>query len=425
MVFNRIFKSDFLKNISILLSGTVIAQIITFSLSPLLTRLYTPEDFGILALFMSISAIFGVIATGRFELAIVLPKEDKDANNILVLSVILTTFTALFSLILLSIFNAPITDFSNNPAISKWLYFVFFSVLFTGLYQAFNNFSIRNKTFKTNAFGRIFQAFSMTGIQLILGFISFGSAGLIIGTIVGQLFAALILSWKWIANYSSIKPYISKSLIKYNFKRYNNFLKINTPHALIDTIQDSGIIFVITIFFSQVVLGSYAFAFRILKVPVSMLGSAMYQVFYQKASEAYNNGQDIRPLLLKIYRNLFIIGFPVFLILTFTTPTLFKFIFGEKWILSGEIAQILCPWLFFNFLASPVSCITLVLNKQKEAMYITLVDIFLRTISLIIGGIYDDYKLSFILMSTSCSILLIFALIWFYRIAKNKIPKLS
>lgn len=419
MVFNRIFKSDFLKNVSILLAGTILAQIITFGLSPFLTRLYSPEDFGILSLFMSISAIFSVIAAGRYELAIVLPKEDKDAHNIIVLSVILTTFTAIFSFIILSIFNTSISNFTKNSDISKWLYFVFISIFFSGIYQIFNNYSIRNKTFRNNSYSRVIQAFSMTGIQLVLGYISFGASGLIIGTIVGQVFAAIILAWSWISSYKNNKAIISKSVISYNFKRYNNFLKINTPHSLIDSIQDNGIIFVITYLFSQTVLGSYAFAFRILKAPVGILGSAMYQVFYQRASQAFNEGQDIRRLIRKLYFNLFIIGFPVFTILMISTPFIFEFIFGKEWRLSGEIAQILCPWLFLNFMASPVSCIILIMNKQKEAILITLIDISLRITALIIGGIYNNYFLAFTLMSIFCSLLLIFALFWYYYIAKK------
>ena len=172
-------------------------------------------------------------------------------------------------------------------------------------------------------------------------------------------------------------------------------------------------------FFSKTILGSYAFAFRVLKAPVGLIGNAIYQVFYQKATEALNSGQPIQPLVRRIYRNLFLIGLPVFLVLFIFAIPIFTFIFGEEWKTSGEIAQILMPWLFLNFLANPVSSIAIIMNRQREAMFITFVDITIKVIAIVIGGLANDYKLAFIIMSAATSVLLIYALYWYHKIAKT------
>ena len=419
----KLLQSEFLKNVITLMSGTAIAQAIPVLISPILSRLYTPEDFGVLALFMSIAAVISVIATGRYELAIMLPKKKRDAYNVLALSLLFTFIVSVFTFILVVIFKKPVAIFFEEPGIEPWLYFLPIVVLFAGMYQAFNYWSTRHKTFKRNATGRVSQSTVMSATNIGMGVAKAGSSGLILGYILGQVVAALVLGWQTLIHLKEIRKEITRKEIIENAKKYKNFLKINTPHAFLDSLQNNGIIYLIMFFFSKLILGSYSFAFRVLKAPVGLIGNAIYQVFYQKATEALKNGQQIQPMVRRIYRNLFLIGFPVFLLLFLFARPVFAFVFGEEWKISGEIAQILMPWLFLNFIANPVSCIAIIMNKQREAMFITFVDITFKVIAIVIGGISNDFKLAFIIMSVLCSSLLIFALFWYYKIAITESAK--
>ena len=417
---SKINKSEFIKNVFTLMTGTAIAQAIPFLISPILSRLYTPDDFGVFALFLSIPAVIGVISTGRYELAIMLPKEKRTARNIIILSLIIACLVSLVTFILIIIFKQYIIAFFEAPEIGPWLYLVPVMVLFMGIYQTFNYWSIRNKTFRKNAISRISQSGSNGATQLALGAANAGPVGLIAGTIIGQMTAAIILAWRTITRPRELREAFSKKLIRENASRYSIFLKINTPHAFIDSLQDQGIVYVVICFFSKMVLGSYAFAYRILKAPVGLIGNSIYQVFFQKASKAFQEGQDIQPMVLKIYRNLFLIGFPIFFLIFLFAPSLFAFVFGEEWKLAGEIAQIIIPWLFLNFMVMPVSCIAVVMNKQKGAFLISCADVLLKVFALVIGGLYGDFRLAFMIMSILCSGLLIFALYWYYKIAGSK-----
>ena len=141
-------KSEFTRNVLTLMTGTTIAQAIPIAISPILTRIYTPEDFGIFALYISIASILSLIATGRYELAIMLPTKDKDAVNIVALSLFISFFVSFIALLIVSIFNTQITSLLGNPDISSWLYFIPLTVLFTGIYQSFNYWSNRKKSIK-------------------------------------------------------------------------------------------------------------------------------------------------------------------------------------------------------------------------------------------------------------------------------------
>ena len=422
-MFSKILKSEFVRNILTLMTGTAIAQAIPVLISPILSRLYTPEDFGVLGLFMSIAAVLGVIATGRYELAIMLPEKKRDAYNLLALSLFLTLVVSVFTLILVLIFKKTVTLFFDEPGIEPWLYLLPVVVLFVGIFQAFNYWSTRQKTFKRNAVGRVSQSTIMSATNVGMGIAKAGSSGMILGYILGQFVGALVLAWQTLTHLKEFRKEITRKEIIENAKKYKSFIRINTPHAFIDSLQNNGIIYLIMYFFSKMILGSYFFAFRVLKAPVGLIGNAIYQVFYQKATEALKERREIQTLVKRIYRNLFLIGFPVFLLLFIFAQPVFTFVFGEKWEISGEIAQILMPWLFLNFMVSPVSCIAIIMNKQREAMFITFVDIFLKVIAIVIGGISNDFKLGFIIMSTLCSLLMIFALFWYYKIAKTEFAK--
>jgi O-antigen/teichoic acid export membrane protein len=398
------------------MSGTAIAQALPILISPVISRLYTPDNFGALALYMSIAAIISVISTARYELAVMLPEKKDDALNVVALSVTIALLVSGLTFILVVLLKNKAITFFEEPRIGPWLFLLPIVVLFSGLFQTLNYWSTRNKTFKRNAATRISQSTVASGSQLGLGLLNTGSSGLIIGYIAGIIVRPIILGLDILKNYKSYKKVVNKAGMWKVARRYRNFLRINTPHAFLGSLQDNGILYVIMYFFEKVVLGSYSFAFRIIKAPTELIGSSVYQVFYQKATEAFQAGRDLRPMILKIYRNLFLIGLPFFVMLFIFAPPLFAFVFGEEWRVAGQIASIITPWIFLNFLAAPVSSMAIIMNRQKEAMYITLADIVLRLVSIIIGGIYGDYRLSFLLLSISCSSLLIFALIWYYRI---------
>jgi O-antigen/teichoic acid export membrane protein len=413
-------RSEFAINVLTLMTGTTIAQAIPVAISPILTRLYTPADFGMLSLFMSFVAIIAVVIAARYEFAIMLPKDDNDARNILVLALIICTSVSILSLVIIGVFNEPLSRMMGNPKIGNWLYWAPLTLFFTGVYQAFNLWSTRKKTFRNNAISRVSMASAIGGTQLLAGTAGLGAVGLVTGTITGQAVGALVISSRVIKYVIRNKKEISVQRMKANMKRYKSFPMVNAPHALIDTVQEQGVVFLINYFFTSTILGFYAFALRLLLGPLGLIGSSMNQVFYQKASDTFNNGQSLRPLVRSMYRKLLTIGLPLFTVLFFILPWLFGFVFGAKWKPAGEIGQYLLPWIFLNFLISPVSSLPLIVGKQKQAMLFSFVNIILKAAAILTGGYYHDYKLTFILISVSGGAVYLAGMYWYYLIADTK-----
>jgi len=412
-------ESEFIKNVLALFTGTVLAQAIPIVISPLLTRIYTPEDFGLLAIYVSLSGLFGIIATGRYELAIVLPKDNKDGLSLFALSIILTFLIAAFTFFLVVVFGSQIASWYKAPKIERWLILIPITVLLTGIYQALNYYATRKKRFGNISVSKVTDSFFNALVKVIMGLKTIGAGGLIVGNIIGQLAGILALIKSFWEKGVVRQIIMWRQNISVQAKKYSDFLKINTIHAFSDVLQVTLLIFFMSSFFGSAIVGLYALTLRIIKVPTGFIGGSVSQVFYQKASEKYANGEEIKPMVIKMLGTLALVSAPVFAVIILFGPSLFAFVFGEGWREAGEYAQILSPWIFLSFIISPVSQIPIIVNRQKENLLISLLGHGLMIGSILYGGILlDDIKITLLIMSLLQVLFLIFVVIWVVSISK-------
>lgn len=420
MMLKHNFRNSFFINITTLISGNVIAQALPILLSPWLSRIYTPNDFAALSLILPIISIGALISTLRLDVAQIIPKEDKEAIEIMTTAILLNWLITLLSIItvLVIVFsNENQLIFNNINKNSFWL--VPLGIFSVGLYSILNFWSTRCKTYKINAISKVIQSVTTVLLSIFIGYIIIGPTGLISGFVFGYLFGALflLLKQKNILTLLKITSYNFQILNKL-IKKYRNFVVINTPHSILDIVVDQGIIYLIKLYFTEKILGGFAFAFRYTRAPISIITSSISQVFYEQSAKLTSENKDIRPLMLKIQKNLFLVGIIPFVTIFSFTPDLFAFIFSEDYRQAGEIARYLLPWIFVSYLVSPISPVTLIFKKQREAFLITIFEFIIRIILIVCGGLFFNYKFSFIAVSVFCSLILIFANIWYYSIAK-------
>ncbi|NKQ41141.1 MAG: lipopolysaccharide biosynthesis protein, partial [Sulfurovum sp.] len=362
-------KSEFSRNVLTLMTGTTIAQAIPVAISPILTRIYTPEDFGVFALYMSVASILSVMATGRYELAIMLPKKDEDAANIVALSIIISFFVSSIALLIVFIFNAQITNLLGNPEISNWLYFVPITVLLTGIYQSFNYWSNRKKQYKRLATSRIVQSGMTASTNLGMGFGGFGSFGLILGNIFGQGMAMFFLGKIVYEEDRNFLQKVKKLKIVALAKKYIQFPKFDIWASLLSVSSHQLMHILFNFLFSSTTAGYYYLTQRILGLPMAFIASAISDVFREEASKdfkKYGNAINIYKATLK---KLLIISFFPSIFLYFFAVDLFVVVFGKEWTIAGEYVQILTPMLFIKFISSPLSFMLYIGEKQKLNLY--------------------------------------------------------
>ena len=368
----QIFKSEILKNVLTLFTGTVIAQAIPFILAPVISRIYTSADFAFFADYISIFNLVAVISTGRYSFAIVSAEKQKDAVNLLALSVIIAGIVSIISLLLLIPLHSYIAVWLDNPKLSNWLFFIPAGIVFFGLFEALTYWLNRNKRYKSLSSAKIARTSGIGGINIAVGLLKFKKSGLIIGQIFGDFLAGLtasIIFWKKDKN--KLKE-ISKNDIKRVAEKYKEFPLFNSIQAFSDKFRESGVILIISSFFTDSVTGNYFWGIKYAKAPITILTFALFQVFYQKFSEINNKGENLVPLLVNILKKNILISFSLFIVFFFFAEPLFAFVFGEEWRQAGYFVKILSPFLAINFLTGPISFIPFVLKKQKEFLKIAL-----------------------------------------------------
>lgn len=398
-----ISSSELGRNILTLLKGNIFAQALPILCMPLLTRLYTPESFGVFTLYLSIVLSFTSIVGLRYEYGILLPKKNLIAWHLLILAAKITLIISVVIGIIFISISVQIADLLQSSALTPWLALVGFNILIIGMTQLLTFWFNRNKQYKLITNQRMLQSTSSNGTQIILGLgFNFGVSGLILGNLFGQLIT-LVYSVKRIFpseyNHQSKPKKIEKKLLNH-FKRLPLY---NAPTALIDALRLNGINVLLSAFFSISSLGQFALAWRLLQSPISLINGALSQVYYQHFTQLPH--KERHPFLCSCIKKSFVIGILPFTVLYFISEWLFILLFGEEWRQAGYICSILVPWLFLNFITSPISSIYVVLKQEKILLIFS---IFYMIIPLgIIFFINDNLADTLIYVSSTMSLLLL------------------
>ena len=357
-------KSEFSRNVVTLLTGTIIAQALPIAIAPILTRIYSPADFGVFALYMAIATIASVFATGRYELAVMLPENEDDAINLVALSIVIALTLTLISLILILIFNQQIAKILGNPKIDNWLYFIPVAVMLTGVYQTLYYWNNRNKKYQLLALSRVTQNGTISITQTLLGYLS-NMGGLILGDNIGKIFATSILArLTWKADKEKLKL-ISKCKIINLAKKYKKFPIYDAMASLANILSYQVQNLLFPIFYGITSSGNYFLVFRVLQAPLSLISSTVVDVYKQKLASKDVTDSEFKIFYKKMFWFCFLIGIFPFAILTYSAVDLFSFVFGNEWTEAGEYASILAPMFFVRFIANPLSYFIYIKDKQE------------------------------------------------------------
>lgn len=408
-------KSKYARNVLTLMTGTGLAQAIPIAISPILTRLYTPEEFGVFGIYLAIVTILAVAATGRYELAVLLPKNNKDAMHIVMLSAFISVLFSFFLFILVAIFGEKIAIFLNDLSLLRWLFWVPVSVFLVGAYQSLYYWSNRKGSYKVLAASRTLQSGGASLTQVSAGYLSAGASGFIAGQLVGQIFSLSVLGYKIVKEDSKISNSLNKKRMWILAKKYNRFPKFLIVAHGVNTASLQMPIMLLTALFNSTIAGFYMLAHRVLGAPTTLIAGVIGDVFRQEASQAYRTTGNCRSIYKDTLKKLLLLSLFPSVIFFFFAPDLFAFTFGENWRESGIYAQILTPVFFLRFLTSPLSAMFMIAEKQKLDLIWQIGLFSLALISLVFGDHYDDVYLALGLFSASYSLMFIINLILSFR----------
>lgn len=376
-----------MRSVVIVATGTAGAQAITMAFSPVITRLYGPEAFGLLGTFTAIVTVLAPMAALTYPLAIVLPKEREDAKVLVKISILLAMLISCLAMVIILICGEQVANHLNAGEISHYLWLVPVAMLFSALHQVAEQWLIRYKQFKIIARAAVIQS-SVINITKAVSGLAYPFSGVLV-TIQAFVhgFWALLLWYgtKRIRNRTTTGEE-RKSSLQAVAQRHRDFPIFRAPEVTINAASQSMPVLMLAAFFGPTSAGFYTLGRTVMGIPAGLIGKSVGDVFYPRISEAANSGERLYPLVKKATLLLGAVGILPFAIVVAFGPLLFSFVFGADWTVAGEYARWLAVWMFFTFANNPSVKAIPIVNAQAFHLLYTMNTILLR-----IGGLAFAY----------------------------------
>lgn len=405
----------FVKNFLILFSGNTVSQVIPFILAPFVARLFTPQEIAVQENFLALASLISIAAAGRFEFAFLIPKKERSARQLMQLSLMIAISVSIVSCISI-FFSKEISSIYNTSELESLIIFLPFAILLLSLLSIFNQWMIRKGNYPLITTARILQSLIQNGGYVFLGYVGWGILGLLLGWLIGILIPVLVL-------FFSTKIDLKSS--DFNFREikglaneHKDFPTINSIHAFTDILATQFLIYwLITRNYGAAALGLFALMSRYVRAPLTLVGSAIGQLFFRDFGIASGEQQREIAIFNRSLKWMAAFSIPAMAIVVVWGPEIFGLYLGTQWIQAGEMARIMAPAMLFNILSGVVSSTAILKQKQKSAYMFSLVGYLISFLALVLGSWLDfSFNSTLFCYSISLSLYYLFLLFWYRKL---------
>lgn len=410
-------ESELVRNSAKLLSANVLAQVIGIVVYPVLTRLYTAEDFGLLNLFFSIGGVLAILSTAEYQYAIVLPKDDRKAAAVRLVGAIL--FCVVTALVFVSVaFSSEIGELFGAPELSRVYAWMPLFVLFSGMWVLLNYTYTREKQFGRISAYQMIQSVVSVGMKIVLGMADWAT-GLIVGSVVAPSIALVaVVTYK-----KRELPYVMLNLSRAELvnaaREYRKFPMYSLPRALVNSLSGNLPAFVLTPVFGLTELGYFGMAMTLAFRPLNTISTSLYQTFYQRTAEAVNARQSIMPFFKKFIGRTLAVAFPCMALLYVILPWLTEWLLGAGWEQTGELIRVMLPWLLLSVLVAPICYISDVFNRQGTSLVFEILFLLARLAGLGVGIWMDSFYVAIVGYAIGGAIVIFCQLMWLMSLVRR------
>ena len=411
--------SQYKKNVLIMIIGRVVAQAIPILLTPLLTRIYSPSEFGVFGVFSTVIAIIAMVSNGRYCLSIILPKDDDKAKRLFFLSTFLTIFTTIIFTLVLILWGGPFFRVLNTASLEQYVWIVILNMLFIGLYEDLYYYALRVKAFKILTTNIIIQALVLIISRLVFGYLGYTEIGLILSYLLGYgvSYILMIIRLKmpiyWLVKEFKVTVYWQLMKEYYKFPKYSlladtlSMTANMSPNILLNKV------------FGTVTTGYYTMSDKILGSPIWLVTSSVGDVFRQEASEQFRTKGSCFEIFKKTVRTMFLVGIVPFGLLFIFSPYIIPFLLGAEWEPVGNYIRIFSVMYFIRFIVRPVSFVIYIVGKQNVNVLFQILTLLSILIAFTIGIYTKNLYLCLLSWSILSSIAYIIVLFFSYKFAKE------
>ena len=379
--------SPFVRNVLLVMTGSAVAQSIGFALSPIVSRLYTPEDFGAFGSFSSVAGIIAAAATLEYTQAVVVPRDEADGFSLFVVSCMATCAVSAATMV---VFLAAPALLTGTAAISGGLgaLLMVAATLAAGFNKSLQAWCVRVKAFKHTSAAQVVRSVSSTGTQIGFGLAHSGSMGLVVSSVLADIMASVNLFRAALPDLIRLRHAIYPAKLVALAREYRDFPLYAASQNVVNALSQGLPVLLLGQSYGIAVAGAYAFTIRILAAPQGLVTTALRQVLFQRAAETHHSGQSLRPLFVKATAGLFALGLLPTMVLVVWAPPLFAAVFGAEWLTAGEFGRSLTVWLLFAFCNLPAILFARLIRIQRLVFFFDLVTLLARSLTLVLGGIW-------------------------------------
>jgi len=351
---NKLKSSVFVRNVSLLAFGSFVAQGITILSAPIQTRLYSPENFANFGIFTVIISALAPAVGGRYEVASVVVKEEKEGFGLYALSMWTALLLSAFLFLVFTIWQQELTQLLGAQSLGLWWFMLPFAILISALNSCVKYFENRRKNYKLITKVLIIQSGVVSLCSIALGVGNFATVGLIVSMLLGTLTGILLLLRASLANFSGQSFLLDKEKICLA-KKYARFPMHEATTSLLNGVQAALPIFFLAKFYPEAIAGFYVLLIKVTMSPLGIISTAVSEVHLRKTAEVIQSRGDATRYFvhLCVYLGL-IVAIPSLIVIT-SAPQLFELFFGVRWRQAGTLLAILMPALALRFIASTVS----------------------------------------------------------------------
>ena len=421
---SHIWHSPSTRNVGKLLSANIVAQVIGILVYPILTRMYAPEDFGLLNLFLSIGGILSLLATSEYQSAVLLPSRNDEAAGVARVGLWITVLW--MSVIALSVPLAqPVSRLFNAPILASYYWLFVPYVGLSGGWTIYNAWLTRNR-----AFGRI-SAYqlnqSATGVltKLLFGWFGWLRGGLVWSSVLAPLVALVTSIGRSRKTFKALWQPCSASPreLAHRFRRFPLF---SMPRSLVNNLSGNLPALLLTPYFGLNELGFFAMAMTLAFRPINMITASLHQVLFERVAQAVRERQSIWKKLKRNWLQLAVAVIPGMGLLTLVMPWLVRILLGAGWEETATLIRYMMPWLTCIFLIAPLAFLSEVFGRQKLFLVIEIVYLALRIAAMLVGIGMNDFELAVILMSGVGTVVLLTQLgIYIYLLSRYESSRLT
>jgi len=373
--YNNKIPNDFFNNVLKISTSTIISALVVAIALPIITKMFSASMLGKYQLLISIITIFGVISCFKYEMAIVLPKKDNIASNVLILCLLALSSFCLILLLIFYFTNGVLLKALNAENLIDTFWLIPIGVFFFGLFEIIKYSLLRKKLFNHFSRARVYQVLSTQLLMIVFGLINPSFISLFLAFISGHFISTMAFLKK---SLMKIKPTKNIQIFKFA-KKFKKFPFFNTPMVFANTLSNELPVFFLATYFPSETLGYFLLANRLIVIPMNLIGTAINKVYFQKASETFNsNKKNLFELYIDTTKKLILLGIPPLFVFYFLSDVIVDLVFGDKWVVTAQIMKIIAVTAFFKFITSPIGTSFTVINKQDIAFYLTFLSLVLR-----------------------------------------------